>query len=137
MNYPRLRFQIPSSTMNLNVVEKILNDLKNTWNIQEENYFDMMVAVTEAVTNAIVHGNKSDIRKLVSINVFHDRDLCVFSTEDQGEGFDYKTVKNPTLAESLIELGGRGIFIMKKLSRYLRFTKNGSCVKMFFYLKAI
>ena len=132
---PRITLQIQSETDNLNSVEKFLQDLKKRCDISEEFYFAIWAAVSEAVINAIVHGNKNDKRKIVSIDVSHEKSICMFSIEDQGEGFDYRNIKFSTFSDNLIKIGGRGILLMKKLSRHLRFSKNGRCVKLFFYTK--
>ena len=137
MSTPRITLEIPSSPDNLSRVEKFLDDLKRICDISEEIYFNILVAVSEAVTNAIVHGNKNNQEKMVSIDVFHDKSICVFTIEDEGEGFDYTKIKSPTLVDSFLKISGRGILLMKKLSRHLRFCKNGSCVKMFFYTRSL
>ena len=127
---PRITLQIQSCPESLNRVDKFLCDLKKIYDIGEEIYCNILMAVREAVTNAIKHGNKFDTEKLINIAVFQDKNLCVFSIEDEGDGFDYSKIKN-----SILNIGGMGISLMKKLSRHLRFYKDGRCVKMFFYTK--
>ena len=125
---------IKSSSNQLKKVESFLFNLKTQLNVTEDMYMNILIAVTEAVNNAIIHGNKSILRKRVNIQVKFLDPFCTFIIEDEGNGFNYKAVNDPTSPENLHRAGGRGIFFMKQLCSMLQFEKQGSAVKMFFKL---
>ena len=78
--------------------------------------------MTEAVNNAIIHGNKADIRKYVNIKCKEKTQKIIIRISDEGSGFDPGNVKDPTLPENLEECGGRGVFIMRELSDKIVFS---------------
>ena len=94
----------------------------------------MLVSLTEAVTNAIVHGNNGDVSKSVKIQLEKSGDNFIIRVSDEGRGFDPNTLPDPTKGENLFKTGGRGVFLMQKLSDTVRFHNNGSTVEMFFKL---
>jgi len=81
--------------------------------VSEEMTFGIEMALREAVTNAIVHGNKEDEAKSVEITfACHDRQLEI-EVRDQGAGFDATRVPDPTDPANLLKTSGRGIFLMR------------------------
>lgn len=129
----RALLEIPSHPDEITQVEEFLERSKSTMAISEEIYGNIVVAITEAVINAIVHGNKQNESKQVKIEMITDEDSLHFIIEDQGQGFDHKSLPDPTAPENLLDLGGRGVFLMKHLSDEIKFEENGSQVKMTFY----
>lgn len=107
--------------------------LKRRWKIGEELYSSIIIALTEAVTNAIEHGNKRKTAKTICISATRDEYAFSFTVEDQGEGFDHRRIPNPTEEENLLKPGGRGLFVMRQLSDYTHFSLGGRRVKMLFY----
>ena len=87
------------------------------------------MCVSEAIINAIKHGNKNDLDKEVSIIVDCDRQEIKIEVEDEGDGFDVKGVKDPTLKENIKKESGRGIFIIKNLSEEIEFNEKGNRVQ--------
>jgi serine/threonine-protein kinase RsbW len=73
----------------------------------------LLLSVTEATTNAIIHGNKSDESKLVSIDVKKVDGELVIKVKDHGKGFDPGKVPDPTEPENLLKDSGRGIYLMR------------------------
>jgi serine/threonine-protein kinase RsbW len=92
----------------------------------------MLIAVTEAVNNAIVHGNKNDPEKYVRIGFESDEEQLVFSITDEGQGFDYTNLPDPTDPENIEKVSGRGVFLMSNLSDFIRFEQNGAKVLLGF-----
>ena len=93
-----------------------------------------MIAVTESVNNAILHGNKSDNKKNVSLHLLLEKSQIRFTVEDQGTGFDFDNLPDPTLPENLSKPGGRGIFLMKNLCDEVAFKNEGRTAELCFYL---
>ena len=123
-----------SDTKNINLVEKLIDDLSNQFGLHSDVYGKLLLAVVEGVNNAIVHGNKMDKSKDVIITYAIDKKKVEFTIKDQGDGFDFSNVPDPTKPENLEKTHGRGIFLMHHLADEIDFDKNGSIVKMTFNL---
>ena len=123
---------LPSDLLELNRVESFINDVCLQLNLEEEYYGNVLIAVTEAVNNAILHGNKSDKSKMVEINVFEQEDQFWFLVKDDGRGFDYNNLPDPTNPENILLENGRGVFLMKNLADDVEFHDGGSAVKVLF-----
>ncbi len=76
---------------NINIVERLIDDLCETHHIQEEHYGNILIALTEAANNAIYHGNKQDPEKTVRMQYEANEDMFYFKIEDEGPGFDFET----------------------------------------------
>ncbi len=130
-----LHIQIPSLIENIRIVESFIDNAKEKYAINDDVYGNIMIAITEAVNNAIIHGNKSDKDKNVSLSLETiDGSSVKFSVEDQGKGFDYQNLSDPTAPENLENPGGRGIFLMKQLADEVIFLNHGKRVELIFYL---
>ncbi len=124
--------QIVSQPESINLVEKLIDEIKADYNIQEECYGNMLVAVTEAVNNAIQHGNKYDADRKVNIAYEVDADQISFTVSDEGAGFDYLNIPDPTDPDNLEKPTGRGVFLMKHLADQIIFSDNGKVVELYF-----
>ena len=71
------------------------------------------MAVREAVTNAVVHGNQEDETKTIEVNFNCLEHALEIEVKDQGGGFDPTTVPDPTDGENILKPSGRGIFLMR------------------------
>jgi len=126
------KIKIRSEIKNLRIVEKIVDDISAEMGINSNYYGKIMVSTMEAVNNAIIHGNKSDINKEVEIEFeYKGMDLKV-SVEDEGNGFNYNEIPDPTLPENIEKLTGRGVFLMRKLADEVRFNEKGNKVTLIF-----
>lgn len=124
--------EISSRPESINTIERLIDDLRSEHNIHEDAYGNILVAVTEAVNNAIQHGNKYDPNKKVKINYELEEDTISFTVVDQGAGFDYYNLPDPTAPENLEKPTGRGVFLMKHLADQIIFSENGSMVELYF-----
>lgn len=124
--------EISSRPESINTIEKLIDDLRSEHNIHEDAYGNILVAVTEAVNNAIQHGNKYDPNKKVKVNYELEEDTISFTVVDQGIGFDYYNLPDPTAPENLEKPTGRGVFLMKHLADQIIFSENGSMVELYF-----
>jgi serine/threonine-protein kinase RsbW len=124
--------KINSNTQSLRLVERLIEDVCQIYSVNEDCYGNMLIAVTEAVNNAIVHGNKNDPDKYVRIGFESDEEQLVFSITDEGQGFDYTNLPDPTDPENIEKVSGRGVFLMSNLSDFIRFEQNGAKVLLGF-----
>ncbi len=126
---------LPSSPENVRQVEPLVRDVASRLNLSREQYDDILLSLTEAVTNAMVHGNQGDANKRVSISLRQQKDVLSIRVSDEGPGFNPNQVPDPTSPEHIEACGGRGIFLMKRLSHQCRFTHGGRTVEMRFNLQ--
>jgi len=126
------KLKIESSIKNMRVVETAIDDITNEYGINKENYGKILVSALEAVNNAIVHGNKSDNKKYVSIELFLQDEMLQITVEDEGNGFKPGEIPDPTKPENIESINGRGIFLMSRLADEIEFNRKGNKVKMTF-----
>jgi serine/threonine-protein kinase RsbW len=127
--------QIPSKIENLRKVEKVIDEISSEFHIGEDLYGNILIASLEATNNAIMHGNKLDESKNVTI-VFNLEGQTLFvRVDDEGNGFDYQHIPDPTAPENIENVNGRGIFLMEKLSDKINFSRNGATVELEFNVK--
>jgi serine/threonine-protein kinase RsbW len=129
-----VKIQIPSLVENIRIVESFIDNAKDQFKISDDLYANIMVAVTESVNNAIRHGNNSDKDKSVNLSLILEDKAIKFIVEDQGQGFDFNNLPDPTAPENIDKPGGRGIFLMQNLCDEVNFSNNGTTVEMVFNL---
>ena len=126
--------KIPSIKENVSIVESFIENVGEKIKIEESIYGNVLVSVTEAVNNAIVHGNKEDKTKKVRIGLKKNKKSVRFVVEDEGVGFDYDNLPDPTSPKNLDKVKGRGIFLIKSLSDKTTFKNGGRMIEMLFKL---
>lgn len=125
--------QLPSNSESVAVLENFVDDLVQKLEIGEDVYANLMTCLNEAVTNAIYHGNNQDPNKKVYVNldvVLNKR--LVFTIADEGNGFEFNNIPDPTDLENLEKLTGRGVFIMKRLADQCIYNTRGNEVELHF-----
>ena len=127
------KIQINSQTNPEGVVERAIVDVCEEMQIGEEKFGNILLAVTEAVDNAIEHGNKNNPDKSVELAYLSSKEELTFAVTDQGQGFDINKITDPTKPENP-ENAGRGILIMKMLSDKLEFLSEEKTVLLSFNL---
>jgi len=128
----QVKIQIPSLIENIRVIESFIDNSKDEFEFEDDIYGNIMVAVTESVNNAIRHGNKFDKDKNVYLTLQVEDNKLLFEVEDEGPGFDYENLPDPTAPENLESPGGRGIFLMRNLCDEVSFDNNGKKVRLIF-----
>jgi serine/threonine-protein kinase RsbW len=113
--------------------KKLIDALKEK-GVDEDIIFDIHVGFEEALRNAMVHGNKMDPRKKVTVKTEVNTSIVVICVEDEGEGFDPETLPDPTLDENLLKEGGRGVYLIRHLMDEVRYENGGRRVIMKKYL---
>src|ERR1700754_4853566 len=130
----KIRIEIPSLNENVRMIESFIDNAREKFSLNDDIYGNIMIAVTEAVNNAIKHGNSGNKSKNVYLSLFLEDSLIKFIVKDEGTGFNYETLPDPTAPENLEKPGGRGIFLMKHLSDEVEFKDNGRVVELSFYM---
>ena len=129
-----ISIEIPSLSENIRIIESFIDNAKDKFNLNDDIYGNIMISVTESVNNAIVHGNKKDKEKNVTISLTLTTGIIKFKITDQGAGFDYASLPDPTSPENIEKPGGRGIFLMRHLADEIDFEDEGRIVELSFYV---
>lgn len=124
--------QLPSKQESITLLENLIEEIADKHNISEDTFANMMTTLSEATINAIVHGNKLDPAKKVIINADIEPKRIVWTVTDEGEGFDYNNLPDPTAPENIENLTGRGVFIIKHLADQAIFNTKGNEVELHF-----
>jgi serine/threonine-protein kinase RsbW len=129
-----LRIQIPSILENIRIVESFIENSREDYNINDDVFGNILVAVTESVNNAIMHGNALDKSKNVTLALEPLDHQVRFTVSDEGPGFDYNDLPDPTAPENIEKPHGRGVFLIRHLADEVNFSNNGSTVELTFFL---
>lgn len=124
--------RIPSSFDHVGKVETLIDRVCADLAVNEDYYGNVLIAVTEAVNNAILHGNKRQENLEVDVAVGDGGESFCFSVSDEGPGFDYTNLPDPTAPENILQENGRGIFLMRNLSDVVEFDNQGKTVTIYF-----
>jgi len=124
--------KLSSSPREITKVEKFLMDANGKLHLDDGTMYRLLVAVTEAVNNAILHGNESDPSKFVVVCINANRTMVMIRVEDEGPGFDASDIPNPLDQENLLKEHGRGVFLIQSLVDKVEFSKtdSGSAITM-------
>lgn len=114
--------EINSDPANLITVEEFINYMVHDVGVPEEKLQGLLISITEATTNAMIHANKKNPDKLVKIFAKVENEQLIISIKDQGEGFDPKKIPDPTEPENLLKDSGRGLYLMRFYMDDLRYN---------------
>ena len=123
---------LPTRKTSLSSLERAIDSLFADFKIDPSVYGHVKVSLTEAVTNAIHHGNRGDVHKNVTVEFILEEDLLKVRVQDEGEGFDPDSLPDPTAPGTILCEGGRGVFLMRRLSDDIQFLNEGRLVEMSF-----
>ncbi|MEX0601774.1 MAG: ATP-binding protein [Bacteroidota bacterium] len=120
-------------------IESFLQKLNKSAKLDDGTFYRLLVASTEAVNNAIVHGNRSDRRKKVCLECVLTRDEVLVRVQDHGKGFDPSGVPNPLDENNLLKDSGRGIFLIRSMMDRVeyRITREGTTLEMVIDLRQL
>ena len=90
--------------------------------------FKLRVALSEALANAIIYGNRYDSEKSVDVRVEVSKTMLSVHVSDEGDGFRPHEVPNPTLPEGLEQTSGRGLFLIREMGDEVRLQEKGKSV---------
>ncbi|WP_296699520.1 ATP-binding protein [Algoriphagus sp.] len=129
-----IKISIPSLIENIKIIESFIDNARENFEINDDIYGNIMISVTECISNAIIHGNQHDKNKLVHLELLIEDELLRFVIEDEGPGFDMNQLKDPTEPENIEKTGGRGIFLIKHLTDEVKFEEDGRKTVLSFYM---
>jgi Anti-sigma regulatory factor (Ser/Thr protein kinase) len=124
--------KLASNSKSICKLEEFINCIAERYDIGQDKYPDILISLTEAVNNAIIHGNREDQEKYVLVVVHESTKTLTFTVHDEGQGFDPLKVPDPTCPEYIDCCGGRGVFLMKQLADEVRYLNDGRSVRMRF-----
>jgi serine/threonine-protein kinase RsbW len=124
--------KINSDIEKLKVVETLVDTLSKKLGVSDEVYGKILISTVEAVNNAILHGNKGDRNKMVTVIISADGNDLEITVTDEGEGFEYGNLPDPTDPKNIENLHGRGVFLMRRLADAIEYNSSGNEVKMRF-----
>lgn len=130
----KLSLTITSELTNLKEVEHFIEKTIKEFELPEDIRGKITLSIMEAVNNSILYGNKQDSQKSIKLAVVRSQKKVIFTVEDEGEGFDFKNIPDPTTPENLEKATGRGLYLMTHLTDELLFAQNGAKVIMIFSL---
>ena len=125
---------IQSKIENINIIEKLIDEVSEEAKINSEIYGKMLIATVEAVNNSIVHGNKEDETKKVTVTFTINDDKISIYIQDEGPGFNFQRVPDPTIPENIENIHGRGVYLMRHLADNVLFHEDGQKVEIQFDL---
>jgi len=109
----KYHLEIESDPNNLITVEEFVNFFAKDIGLKNEQIAALLLAVTEATTNAIIHANKCNVNKTVTVDVTVNSSTLIVKIIDEGTGFDPAKIPDPTHPENLLKDSGRGVYLMK------------------------
>lgn len=117
-----------------NEIGKVQDFINDFIGLRNEVLFNKaQLAVNEAVTNAIIHGNKQDQTKKVAITAERTDEKIEITVKDEGSGFDPAAIPDPTDEKQLLKTGGRGVFLIQQNADKVSFEEEGTLVRMLFF----
>ncbi|OFX77522.1 MAG: hypothetical protein A2X12_10770 [Bacteroidetes bacterium GWE2_29_8] len=128
--------KLESKIENVNIIEKFINEICDYYHISSTYYGNILLAITEAFNNAVVHGNKLDEEKSVTISFANTDNKITFTVIDEGKGFDFCNIPDPTDPKNE-NYNHTGLFIIKSLSDGIQFCNNGNTIEISFNLLPI
>ena len=114
------------------MVETFVQGICADYNLEKDVYSNILISLTEAVNNAITHGNNEDESKFVQVESRLQKPFLNVRVSDEGLGFNPNALPDPTIDDNVCRIGGRGVFLIRQLSDDVTFRDNGRTVEMSF-----
>ena len=118
-----IRMSLSSRFENIELAQLLCGKLLDGRDVSEETKHWLLMALREALANAIKHGNRQDTSKRIHLEMDVVGQNLQISIRDEGEGFDPSAVDDPLAPENRLKTSGRGIFYMKTFMDDVRFRK--------------
>lgn len=129
------KLQFSSSFKQIEKLEPYLNELKQEHELDDKLFSRIRLATNEAVTNAIMHGNREDVTKQVTVMAIVEDHSLQIEVSDEGNGFDPAALPDPRDQENLLAQSGRGVFLIKQYANRVSYSEKGTKVTLHFDLK--
>ena len=128
-----ITLSLPSSMQHVYLLDVVVTEILKETDFTEDIQEQINLAVIEAGTNAIKHGNKEDPVKKATIQFTLAEDRLVTTIKDEGDGFTRQEVADPLDPENLLKSSGRGLFLMEACMDAVTYEDNGTIIKMVKY----
>jgi len=127
--------EFASQMENIEQVDQFMGWVSKKFELTEQKMFDIHVALTEAVNNAMVHGNYLNDEKTVILSCIKLENCLRFTIKDEGPGFNLSDcLKDPTCEEHIDQPNGRGLFLIQHLADRVSFLEKGRVLELDFQL---
>lgn len=127
-------FLLNSDFSELNRLDGFLKEIRTNFSINNSLFDAIKMALVEAVSNAIEHGNKFDKAKEVIVEFMSDNNQIEFNIIDEGSGFNPNNLGDPLSPDNLLKTRGRGVFLMKQFADEVHFNSTGNIIRLTFHL---
>ena len=128
-----IALSLPSSMQHVYLLDVVVTEILKETDFTEDIQEQINLAVIEAGTNAIKHGNKENPTKKATLEFTLAEDKLQIVIEDEGDGFTRKEVADPLDPENLLKSSGRGLFLMEACMDAVTYENNGTIIKMVKY----
>jgi serine/threonine-protein kinase RsbW len=129
--------KIKSVPANIHSLERFVENICDEYNINNTYFGNILITLTEAMENALYHGNKSDPEKYIIIKFESKSKGLLFEISDEGKGFDFNNIPDATDVQGNPERKGTGLYLIKALADEVKFKSNGSTIQIMFYISSI
>lgn len=129
--------KIESTLDEMFLVEQFVEQISDEFLLYGNYFGNILMAVTEAVKNAIIHGNGQDRKKLVRITLEDTKEGLWIRVMDEGEGFNFKQYTDQAGSEITFGTEKNGIVLIQALADEVKFQNNGSIIEMLFKINGI
>jgi serine/threonine-protein kinase RsbW len=126
--------KLSSLLSNISRVEQFIEEICTDNYISQSYFGNIMLAIEEAVKNAIIHGNKLDRNKQVLLVFKRRREGLSFTIQDEGEGFNPQEIPNPIDSD---DAKGNGVFLIRSLADKVSYNQIGNQVELIFTISSI
>ncbi len=125
---------IASELKELNNLRLFLNQIFIETDLKRSYFNRVLLGLSEAVSNSIIHGNKNDCSKKVFIRFLYQEQKLVITITDEGSGFSFNNVEDPTKPDNLKKENGRGIFLIQQIADEVYFYDGGNKIQILYSL---
>lgn len=129
MSNLKFRLKLQSTHEESERIPDFVTDIESEASFTEEESANLMLLLSEAVTNAIKHGNKFDESKSVDVEIVITDSEIISTVTDEGEGFNPEKAKDPLKEENLLAASGRGIFLIREFSDSMEYKDKGRVIQ--------
>ena len=137
MRQEQKTLKLKSVPESINQVERLIEEICEDYNLNHNYLGCITVALTEAFTNALEHGNKRNSEKIIDMNFQKTSSGLYFNVKDEGEGFDYQKIPDVKDDGKEKTFPGRGIFLIKTLADDVNFIGKGNEIEIGFKISSI
>jgi serine/threonine-protein kinase RsbW len=130
--------KIKSSLKNFHLIEQFVDEISDFYNINNSYYGNILIAITEAFENAVVHGNQGVENRMISIKFQNEPYGFDFIISDEGKGFNYKKIPETNdFFDKKSKKEKKGFFLIKMLTDGIEFNEKGNEIKLIFKISSI